>query len=246
MGDLSEKISVSTASLGLVLVITYTRKVMCFMLSFQVFAFIMQHPERWAGWTRVKREREQNDSIHLLVNKVVVNLGYESPSRDLWWSPGLRQGGCGSLPRVTLREPRGRSWSFLVQLPWQALNRQGGKTAPHSNVGSPQCPRVCQKVVPGEHKGQGGPSHPSSPQEAQQQKPESFCAPCTAVSICMLSFPSTMRSRPITNVWSSGSRESWSSRSSLSLRLVCKQANCKRLTYYRVPCPRESLFFVPF
>lgn len=127
MGDLSEKISISTASLGLVLVITYTRKVMCFMLSFQVFAFIMQHPERWAGWTRVKREREQNDSIHLLVNKVVVNLGYESPSRDLWWSPGLRQGGCGSLPRVTLREPRGRSWSFLVQLPWQALNRQTGR-----------------------------------------------------------------------------------------------------------------------
>lgn len=127
LGDLSEKISISTASLGLVLVITYTRKVMCFMLSFQVFAFIMQHPERWAGWTRVKREREQNDSIHLLVNKVVVNLGCESPSRELWWSPGLRQGGCGSLPRVTLREPRGRSWSFLFQLPWQALNRQTGR-----------------------------------------------------------------------------------------------------------------------
>lgn len=42
-------------------------------------------------------------------DNVVVNLGYESPTRELWWSPGLRQGGCGSLPRVTLREPRGRN-----------------------------------------------------------------------------------------------------------------------------------------
>lgn len=145
---------------------------------------------------------------------------------------------------------KGEKLKLSISAATTGFERQTGrKNCLAFKCGKSPVSRMCQKVVPREHKGQGTPSHPSLPQEAQQQEPESFCASCTAVSVCMLTFPSTMRSRPITHVWSSGSQESrssWSSRTSLSLRLVCKQANCKRLIYYRVPCPRESLFFVPF